>query len=143
MKFWKDEDIQALVRKSEPTSSAASITSGLAELLRQDIERIMQDNPALLGRGPRIVFPVEQSVRDDAIVCLFDGTPCKFIKKHLITRYGMKWGEYLEYCGLPSDYPDTPVEVANLRSAARKAGGEVPPNRAATLARPRRPRPED
>ncbi|NTF17381.1 hypothetical protein G6L37_02995 [Agrobacterium rubi] len=54
---------------------------------------------------PRIIMPVEESVTDELVYCLFDGIGRKMISRHILARYNMTWPEYLAYCGLPNDYP--------------------------------------
>ena len=55
--------------------------------------------------GPKIVMPVEESVTDELIYCLFDRVGRKMISRHILAKYNMTWPQYLEYCGLPNDYP--------------------------------------
>jgi len=44
-------------------------------------------------------------VTNDAIVCLFDGTPKKMLKRYIRAKYGMEEHEYKAWFGLPADYP--------------------------------------
>ena len=51
------------------------------------------------------VIPVEDSVTNDAVICLFDGTPKKMLKRYIRAKYGMEEHEYKAWFGLPADYP--------------------------------------
>ena len=57
------------------------------------------------GTGPKIVMPVEESITPDKIYCLFDRVGRSMITRHVRAKWGMTWDEYIEYCGLPADYP--------------------------------------
>jgi predicted transcriptional regulator len=50
------------------------------------------------------VIPVEDSVTDEAIVCLFDGVK-KLLKRYIRAKYGMEEHEYKAFFGMPADYP--------------------------------------
>jgi predicted transcriptional regulator len=58
-----------------------------------------------MEKNPKIIIPAEESVFDDYIVCLFDGTKRKMMHRHVAAKYGMTWDEYKTYCRLPADYP--------------------------------------
>jgi hypothetical protein len=58
-----------------------------------------------LQPGPRIIMNVEDSITDDLIYCLFDDVGRKMITRHILGKYNMTWEQYLDYCGLPADYP--------------------------------------
>jgi len=51
--------------------------------------------------------PIAQSIRPDAIVCLFDGEPRKMLHRHIRAKYNMSPEEYRAYWNLPDDYPMT------------------------------------
>ena len=54
---------------------------------------------------PRIVRPIEGSVTDAAIYCLFDNQPRMFLSRYLKAKYNMTPEEYRAFCALPDDYP--------------------------------------
>lgn len=58
-----------------------------------------------LNRTPAIIVPANETVFDDYIVCMFDGTKRKIMNRHVMAVYGMSWEEYKAYCKLPADYP--------------------------------------
>lgn len=67
--------------------------------------------------------PIEESVTDDAIICLEDGLPFKSLKRHLRTKYDLTPAAYCEKWGLPADYPMVAPNYAKQRSElARKSG---------------------
>ena len=51
--------------------------------------------------------PVDESIRPDSIVCLFDGEPRKMLHRHIRSKYNMSPEEYRAYWNLPADYPMT------------------------------------
>jgi|HigsolmetaGSP11D_1036233.scaffolds.fasta_scaffold02055_3 Predicted transcriptional regulator len=51
--------------------------------------------------------PIEQSVREDAIVCLFDGEPRKMLHRYIRAKYNMSPERYRLYWNLPENYPMT------------------------------------
>lgn len=57
----------------------------------------------VLSRVP--VVPVEDSIRPDGIICLFDGVKKQMLKRHVRAVYGMEWSEYVDHFQLPKDYP--------------------------------------
>jgi len=79
------------------TSVAALETSATSESPAAD--------PRWAGLSKTPVIPVSESVREDAIVCLFDGTPKKMLKRYIRAKYGMEEHEYKAWFGLPADYP--------------------------------------
>jgi predicted transcriptional regulator len=93
---------------------------------RADFDRAVAQITArqmLLGTAPpKIVRPVEGSVTQTQIFCLFDGTPRVFLGRYVMKKYGMTPDEYRSYCGLPHDYP----MIAQTYLALRFARGEKP-----------------
>lgn len=73
--------------------------------------------PLVRPKGVRIVpaVPVEESVKDEYIICLEDGLPFRMLKRHLAQSYGMTPDEYREKWGLASDYPMTAPAYSRLR----------------------------
>lgn len=79
------------------------------------------DDATVTTQTPAV--PIENSVTDDAIICLEDGLPFKSLKRHLRTKYELTPAAYREKWGLPSDYPMVAPNYAKQRSElARKSG---------------------
>lgn len=67
--------------------------------------------------------PIEQSVRDDYLICLEDGKKFKMLKRHLRTTYDMTPEQYRRKWSLPPDYPMVAPNYAKKRSmVAHKTG---------------------
>jgi predicted transcriptional regulator len=62
-----------------------------------------------------VVRTVEGSVTHERIYCLFDNQPVINLRKHLLIRYNMLFDEYLEFCGLPEDYPSVPERTREIK----------------------------
>ena len=67
--------------------------------------------------------PIEESVKDDYIVCLEDGKKLQMLKRHLNTVYKMSLEQYKERWGLPLDYPVVSPNYAKRRSQIAKNTG--------------------
>jgi len=67
--------------------------------------------------------PIDESLKDDVIICLEDGRPYQSLKRHLRVKYGMSPEEYREKWGLPSDYPMVAPAYAKRRSELAKRTG--------------------
>lgn len=67
--------------------------------------------------------PIDQSVQDDAIICLEDGLPFKSLKRHLRSKYNLTPEAYREKWGLPDDYPMVSKNYAKARSELAKKSG--------------------
>ncbi len=76
---------------------------------------------ALTTQEPAV--PIDQSVTDDAIICLEDGLPFKSLKRHLRTKYELTPLAYREKWGLPADYPMVAPNYAKQRSKLARASG--------------------
>ncbi len=73
-------------------------------------------------RDPAV--PIEDSVTDAYLVCLEDGRKCKFLKRHLRTRYNLSPEQYRERWGLPGEYPMTaPAHSRRRREIAETLRG--------------------
>ena len=68
-----------------------------------------EDGPAH-GQTPAV--PIEDSLRDDALVCLEDGFEFQSLKRHLRVKYNLTPEAYREKWGLPRDYPMVAPEYA-------------------------------
>ena len=67
--------------------------------------------------------PIDQSVMEDAIICLEDGKAFKTLKRHLKTSYDMSPEEYRTKWGLSKDYPMVAPSYSKRRSDTAKAIG--------------------
>lgn len=67
--------------------------------------------------------PIEESLKDDVIICLEDGQPYQSLKRHLRVKYGMSPEDYREKWGLPADYPMVAPAYAKRRSELAKRTG--------------------
>ena len=97
-----------------PKVAAALLTTGAMDFIAQETG---DPGPVLLRapeRDPAV--PIEESVRDDHIVCLEDGTKLSCLTRYLKRRYGLSPDQYRERWGLPSDYPMTAPEYSRRRS---------------------------
>ncbi|QEK38307.1 transcriptional regulator [Candidatus Cytomitobacter indipagum] len=59
--------------------------------------------------------PIEDSVRDDCIICLEDGKELKVLKRYLQNRYHMSPEVYKKRWGLPEDYPMVAPNYSDVR----------------------------
>jgi len=66
---------------------------------------------------------IEDSVRDDAIQCLEDGTWHVMLKRYIKRKYNMTPEQYIEKWGLPSNYPFVAKNYAHTRSKIAKKSG--------------------
>nr|WP_281019829.1 MULTISPECIES: MucR family transcriptional regulator [unclassified Minwuia] len=67
--------------------------------------------------------PIEQSVRDQYLICLEDGRKLKTLKRHLQAAYGLTPEQYRAKWLLPPDYPMVAQSYSRQRSEfARKSG---------------------
>jgi predicted transcriptional regulator len=57
------------------------------------------------GSRPNFVIAVEQSIGESYFRSMIDGAKKTFLKRYLSKVHGMTVDEYLEFCGLPPDYP--------------------------------------
>jgi predicted transcriptional regulator len=73
------------------------------------------------GQVPAV--PIEDSLRDDALVCLEDGLEFQSLKRHLRVKYNLTPEAYREKWGLPRDYPMVAPDYARRRSALAKRSG--------------------
>jgi predicted transcriptional regulator len=78
------------------------------------IEDVEQFEPAV---------PIEDSLKDDVIICLEDGLPFQSLKRHLRVKYNMTPEAYRKKWNLPSDYPMVAPDYAKRRSALAKRSG--------------------
>ena len=93
-----------------------SIYDGLIEAASED-ESSQSDKELI----PAV--PIEESLKDDVIICLEDGQPYQSLKRHLRVKYGMSPEEYREKWGLAADYPMVAPAYAKRRSELAKRTG--------------------
>lgn len=67
--------------------------------------------------------PIDQSVTEDAIICLEDGKAFKTLKRHLRTAYDMSPEEYRAKWGLSKSYPMVAPSYSAKRAETAKAIG--------------------
>ncbi|MGB0907827.1 MAG: MucR family transcriptional regulator [Maricaulaceae bacterium] len=103
-------------------SVEASAFPALIETVFQTVEGLAQKQTDVRTTDTPAV-PIEQSVTEDAIICLEDGMPFKSLKRHLRAKYDLSPEGYRAKWGLPADYPMVAPNYAKARSKlARKSG---------------------
>lgn len=97
-----------------------SVHGALSGLSANPIEAAEEAAPSI----PLVpAVPIDQSVTDDAIICLEDGKAFKTLKRHLRTAYDMSPEEYREKWGLSKTYPMVAPSYSKRRSDTAKAIG--------------------
>jgi len=66
---------------------------------------------------------IEESLTDEAIICLEDGRAFQSLKRHLRVKYNLTPQAYRNKWGLPNDYPMVAPNYAKRRSALAKKTG--------------------
>jgi predicted transcriptional regulator len=72
------------------------------------------------GRGkkrPAPAVPIDQSVTDDAIICLEDGSEHTMMKRYIKRVYGLTPAQYKARWGLDKDYPMTAPSYTRRKRA--------------------------
>lgn len=72
--------------------------------------------PSHSGLVPAV--PVLQSVAEDYLICLEDGTRHVMLKRYLKRTFGLTADEYRERWGLPKDYPLVAPSYSRTKSEA-------------------------
>jgi predicted transcriptional regulator len=85
----------------------------------------MTDIREKYSRTIEIVRTVEGSVTNERIYCLFDDRPVINLRKHLLMLYNMPFEDYLEFCGLPADYPWMPERTRIMKEQAAQRMAEL------------------
>lgn len=67
--------------------------------------------------------PIDQSVREDAVICLECGKAFKTLKRHLMTEHGLDPATYRERWQLSKDYPLVAPSYSKTRAATAKQIG--------------------
>lgn len=98
-----------LDQKAKHSSLCDESVIAISAALRADIERFIENIPAMLEslvRAGRPVSPVtvEDTIKHDRLICLEDGREMRVLTRHLRT-HGLTPEEYRKKWGLPSDYP--------------------------------------
>lgn len=85
----------------------------------------------VLAAQQRAAVPIDESIRDDYLVCLEDGRKLKSLKRYLQRHFGMTPDEYRAKWSLPADYPMVAPAYSALRSsiAKRHPAGAIKPRR--------------
>ncbi|MBP9829136.1 MAG: MucR family transcriptional regulator [Proteobacteria bacterium] len=88
------------------------------------VQDLMRHGQGFRKSGPLVpAVPIEESIKDDYIVCLEDGKKLQMLKRHLNTVYKMSVDEYRERWGLAPDYPVVAPNYARRRSQIAKNTG--------------------
>ncbi len=95
----------------------------LFEAVFAGIQRVASPEDVNAEPRPEPAVPIENSLTDDAIICLEDGQPFQSLKRHLRVKYNMTPEAYREKWGLPRDYPMVAPNYAKRRSALAKKTG--------------------
>ena len=66
---------------------------------------------------------VRSSIKNDHVVCLYDGKKMKMLKRHLMTDHGVTPAQYREEFGLPASYPMVAPAYAEQRRTLAKSIG--------------------
>ncbi|MEN3931722.1 MucR family transcriptional regulator [Microvirga sp. W0021] len=101
------EKIGALFRDVHEAALAALRLEETAENVEFDDQGNIIPLPAV---------PIENSVSDESIVCLEDGTRHKSLKRYLATKFGLTPDQYRQKWRLPSDYPMVAPFLSRRRS---------------------------
>ena len=123
----KEDDILNLTTKI--VSSYAGANPATPEELSEMIATVhaallrAQSGETGPSHGQTPAVPIEDSLRDDALVCLEDGLEFQSLKRHLRVKYNLTPDAYREKWGLPRDYPMVAPDYARRRSALAKRSG--------------------
>lgn len=107
--------------RDELTDLVRSVHGALSGLGGNPASDVASSGDAAVPLEPAV--PIDQSVTEDAIICLEDGKPFKTLKRHLRTAYDMSPEEYREKWGLSKTYPMVAPSYSARRSATAKAIG--------------------
>ena len=115
------------------TAQIVSAYAGENETSAEDLSKMIATVHAALLRaqtgemgpvhGQEPAVPIEDSLRDDALVCLEDGLEFQSLKRHLRVKYNLTPDAYRQKWGLPRDYPMVAPDYARRRSALAKRSG--------------------
>ncbi len=95
----------------------------LIEQVYNSVEGISLSEKVDTGPRPEPAVPIDESLTDEAIICLEDGQSFQSLKRHLRVKYNLTPEAYREKWGLPRDYPMVAPNYAKRRSALAKKTG--------------------
>ncbi len=97
---------------------------GVMQKVHTAVQDLARHGHGFRKSGPLVpAVPIEDSIKDDYIVCLEDGKKLQMLKRHLNTVYKMSIDEYRERWGLAPDYPVVAPNYARRRSQIAKNTG--------------------
>ena len=97
---------------------------GVMQKIHSAVQDLARHGHGFRKSGPLVpAVPIEDSIKDDYIVCLEDGKKLQMLKRHLNTVYKMSIDEYRERWGLAPDYPVVAPNYARRRSQIAKNTG--------------------
>ncbi len=97
---------------------------GIMQKIHGAVQDLARHGHGFRKSGPLVpAVPIEDSIKDDYIVCLEDGKKLQMLKRHLNTVYKMSIDEYRERWGLAPDYPVVAPNYARRRSQIAKNTG--------------------
>lgn len=97
---------------------------GIMQKIHTAVQDLARHGHGFRKSGPLVpAVPIEDSIKDDYIVCLEDGKKLQMLKRHLNTVYKMSIDEYRERWGLAPDYPVVAPNYARRRSQIAKNTG--------------------
>ncbi len=97
---------------------------GIMQKVHSAVQDLVRHGHGFRKSGPLVpAVPIEESIKDDYIVCLEDGKKLQMLKRHLNTVYKMSVDEYRERWGLAPDYPVVAPNYARRRSQIAKNTG--------------------
>lgn len=91
--------------------------------LHRAVHNLMKVVDVEYNKGLYPAVPINESVTDDYIICLEDGSKNKVLKQYLLRRYKMSIKEYKEKWNLPDDYPVVAPSSTRKRSEIAKKIG--------------------
>lgn len=92
-----------LVADLIPKVASALISTGAMNIIAEEAER----SEAVFIRPPANdpAVPITDSIQDDCLICLEDGTRHTALKRYLRNRFGLSPEQYRARWELPKDYP--------------------------------------
>ncbi len=120
----KEDDIIRSLANRAAVAFKAEATQVVAEAVKQAASPVPEDGLLPYQRdGKTPAVDPNKSVLDNSIVCLDDGKSFKTLKRHIM-QLGYESPEaYLQYWGLPADYPMVSPNYSAKRSEMAKSYG--------------------
>ena len=91
-----------------------NIFLGLKNIGTRDSNQSQLKTPAI---------PIENSIKEDKIICLEDGKSFKMLKRHLARNYNLTPEQYRTKWDLPVDYPMVAPSYSKKRQKLAKESG--------------------